>query len=586
MQSDGAQRAEPLEAMNAALSKALDASEARASELERKNHDLAAEHERLRKAYREVKAELELLRRRIFVANAERVDTSQLQLEFAQKLAELDLLSTPEATPPANTDAEPPSKPASEPDTKPKPKPAGRRDIKALPIPEERIVLTDPLLEGKAEVIGYEESAKLAWRRGGLVRVVIVRPKYKTELEDGAVLIDTAPLPREVFPRSLATVSLIAHVVSSKFCDGLPLYRQEDIYARMGVKLDRGTMCRWVEDAGATLGATIVEAMRIEAMAKAFCLATDATGIAVQPAPSSDKKRQACRRAHFFVIVADRDHVFFEYQARETSKVVSKMFRGFAGYIQADAKSVYDVLFLPPHERPPPDDDDDDENATPDTAVRYEVGCWAHARRKFWEAAMAKNAVAREALARIGRIFELDAELSGRPPAAIKSARDARIRPQVVAFFVWARTEYEKVRGERGTLRSALGYAVRQEGALMRFLEDGRLKLENNRSERELRRVAVGRNAWLFVGDDDHGEAAGHNLSLVASARLHDLDPEVYVRDALRVLPFWPKDRYLELAPKYWKATRARLSTEELEAELGPLTVPPLEVPEEKKAQD
>ncbi len=583
MQSDGAQSAESLEAMNTSLNKALDAERARSFDLEKKNHDLAAEHERLRKAYRDVKAELESLRRRIFVASAERVDTSQLQLEFAQKLAELDLLSTSEATPSAAD--EPPSKPASEPEVKPKAKPAGRRDISALPIPEERIVLTDPLLEGKAECIGYEESAKLVWRRGGIVRLVIARSKYKTELEEGAVLIDTAPLPAEAFPRSLAAVSLIAHVISSKFCDGLPLYRQEDIYARMGVKLDRGTMCRWVEDAGATLGATIVEAMRIEAMAKAFCLATDATGIAVQPAPSSDKKRQACRRAHFFVIVADRDHVFFEFQAVETSKVVSKMFRGFAGYIQADAKSVYDVLFLPPEKRPPPDDDDD-ENATPDTAVRYEVGCWAHARRKFWEAAMAKNAVVREALARIGRIFELDGELSGRPPAAIKSARDARIRPQVVAFFAWARAEYDKVRGERGTLRSALGYAVRQEGALMRFLEDGRLKLENNRSERELRRVAVGRNAWLFVGDDDHGEAAGHNLSLVASARLHGLDPELYLRDALRVLPWWPKDRYLELAPKYWKATRARLSAEELEAELGPLTVPPLVVPEEKKAQD
>ena len=583
MQSDGAQSAESLEAMNTSLNKALDAERARSFDLEKKNHDLAAEHERLRKAYRDVKAELDSLRRRIFVASAERVDTSQLQLEFAQKLAELDLLSTSEATPSAAD--EPPSKPASEPEVKPKAKPAGRRDISALPIPEERIVLTDPLLEGKAECIGYEESAKLVWRRGGIVRLVIARSKYKTELEEGAVLIDTAPLPAEAFPRSLAAVSLIAHVISSKFCDGLPLYRQEDIYARMGVKLDRGTMCRWVEDAGATLGATIVEAMRIEAMAKAFCLATDATGIAVQPAPSSDKKRQACRRAHFFVIVADRDHVFFEFQAVETSKVVSKMFRGFAGYIQADAKSVYDVLFLPPEKRPPPDDDDD-ENATPDTAVRYEVGCWAHARRKFWEAAMAKNAVVREALARIGRIFELDGELSGRPPAAIKSARDARIRPQVVAFFAWARAEYDKVRGERGTLRSALGYAVRQEGALMRFLEDGRLKLENNRSERELRRVAVGRNAWLFVGDDDHGEAAGHNLSLVASARLHGLDPELYLRDALRVLPWWPKDRYLELAPKYWKATRARLSAEELEAELGPLTVPPLVVPEEKKAQD
>ncbi len=127
----------------------------------------------------------------------------------------------------------------------------------------------------------------------------------------------------------------------------------------------------------------------------------------------------------------------------------------------------------------------------------------------------------------------------------------------------------------RGLVRSALGYALRQKDALMRVLDDGRLHLENNRSERELRRVAVGRKSWLFVGSHDHGEAAGHVLSLVASARLHRLDPESYLRDLFRVLAHWPRDRYLELAPRYWAQTRARLDPAELAIEIGPLTVPP-----------
>jgi hypothetical protein len=108
-------------------------------------------------------------------------------------------------------------------------------------------------------------------------------------------------------------------------------------------------------------------------------------------------------------------------------------------------------------------------------------------------------------------------------------------------------------------------------------VEDGRLVLDNNRSERALRTIAVGRKAWLFCGSDDHAEAAANHFSLIASARLHGLDPEAYLRDLLRVLPHWPKDRNLELAPKHWAATRARLDARELELEIGPLTVPPAE---------
>ncbi|MDY7229299.1 IS66 family transposase, partial [Hyalangium rubrum] len=160
-------------------------------------------------------------------------------------------------------------------------------------------------------------------------------------------------------------------------------------------------------------------------------------------------------------------------------------------------------------------------------------------------------------------------------PQTIHRLRNAHLRPHLEAFFRWAEEEYSQVRDERGLVRSALGYAVRQKEALMRVLDDGRLVLDNNRSERALRTIAVGRKAWLFVGSDGHAQSAGNILSLVASARLHGLDPEAYLRDLFRVLAHWPRERYLELAPRYWASTRARLDSQQLAAELGPLTVPP-----------
>jgi hypothetical protein len=161
------------------------------------------------------------------------------------------------------------------------------------------------------------------------------------------------------------------------------------------------------------------------------------------------------------------------------------------------------------------------------------------------------------------------------PANEIKRLRNIHSRPLVEAFFTWAEAEYEKVRAVRGPLRSAFGYLMRQKTALMRLLDDGRLRLDNNHSEGELRRIAVGRKAWLFVGGDDHGTSAGHLFSLIASARLHRLDPEEYLRDLFRVLGQWPRDRYLELAPKYWAATRARLNPIELANEVGTITIPP-----------
>lgn len=542
-------------------------------ELEAQLAALTVERDTLRLAYRNAQQELELLRRRLFLAKAERLDTAQLELELGHKLAALDALSLqlgkpdPQNAPSSGANSASPKDPGA------KRKPTGRRDLRDLELPEERIELTDPVLEGRAERIDWDESCQLSWRRAGFVRTVVARAKYRvveaTPDAPAESTLVTAPVPPQLLTRSLAAPSLLAHVLSEKFCDGLPFHRQEDRFTRLGLRLDLGTMCRWAEELGATLGATVVEAIRDEAMRTAFCISTDATGVLVQPIAGGDQARRGCRRGHFLVQIADADHIFFEYLAKETSAAIGELFRGFSGYVQADAKSVYDLLFKPPEERPPPDDGE------PDLAERKEVGCWSHLRRKLWETAItSKDPVAREGVLRIQRIFDLDRTWRGKPPDEIRSLRELHLRPHTDAFFAWVAVEYERVKGQRGMLRSALGYAHRQRGPLTRFFDDGRLALTNNQSERELRRVAVGRKAWLFVGSDDHAQAAGNLMSLIASARLHRLDPEAYLRDLIRVVPHWPRDRYLELAPRYWLATRARLDAAQLERELGPLDLP------------
>ena len=542
---------------------------ARIASLEAQLKWTVAERDQLRESHRQLQIELELTRRRIFSAKAERIDTRQLEIEFEAQRKKLDAL----AGLLGQQSGEPPPK------NKAKSKPKGRRDLKSLRnLPIEDIVIADPEMErlveqGAAERVDFEESARVKWRRGGTVIVVIKRLKYRLAKDESSSTLVTAPMPETIIARSMGTPSLYAKIAADKFLRGMPLYRQEEQFKSEGCPIDRSTMCRWLEELGATVGASVVHAARREALQSAFCLSTDATGISVQPIPTPDKKRQACKKGHFFVVIADRDHVLFEYTERERSSDVLEMFRGYSGYVQADAKSVYDILFRDHRDEPP-------DGAAPDFATRSEVGCWYHARRGFWEAAVAaKEVTAREALMRIGRLFDNESRWRELSPAERKQMRLRFSRPEIEGFFAWAEIEYRKVEHQRGLLRSALGYVRNQRDALMRFLDDGRLEMDNNRSERELRRVAVGRKAWLFVGSDDHAQAAANLFSLIASAQLHRLDPEAYLRDLFRVLPHWPAERYLELAPKYWGATRDRLDPAELDREIGLLAVPPVRAP-------
>lgn len=549
----------------------------------------------LRVRYHQLVEELHLVKRRLIVAKAERLDdVPAAQLAFDRLLAETQAIAKVlEAASDSDDDDGDDDTTKSSGDKAAKKKrrqsttsPSGRRDLALSGLPEIPVELTDPALEGIAERIGVETTSRVGYERGGYRRIVLHRIIYKQRTDDacaepepssdgGAAAAPCepgyrfvhAPLPREIMKRGMLAPSMIAYLLSMKYVLGVPFNRCEQKCAREGFPLDRSTMCRYAEHVGATLGC-IVEAARCEATATAFCLSTDATGVAIQPTPLADGKRQPCRKGHFFVTLADKDHVFFDFQAKHTSLTVWNMFKGFSGYVQADAHAIYDALFrgIPPEGA----EDEPGERGPPPT----EVGCFSHARRKYWEAAVCHHPLGVEGVKLIDAIFAAERDLTALPPVQRKARRDETVRPLVDTFFTWARAEYAKL-ANRGLVARALGYSVRQEEALRRFLEDGRLRMDNNPTENAARTVALGRRAWLFYGSDDHAGAAGNILSLVASCKLHDLDPELYLAEVIRIVPYWPSDRYLELAPKYWRDTRARLRPEELELPLGHITVPP-----------
>ncbi|WP_437912418.1 IS66 family transposase [Sorangium sp. So ce302] len=513
----------------------------------------------LRRAYTRALEQLQLLQRRLFVAKAERAEVSAEQLAFESMFLEVQRLQK------ALDDAERKTSDERQHDDPKGPKrrtgSKGRRDLSESDLPVVRIELSCPELDATATRIGVEETSRLGYERGGMRRIVLARVVYKAERSvtdasssgDGeaaplqvvarevpaptpaasvspentaaagepsasSTALDapppaprgeactafiTTPLPKELFRRSLLAPSIIAHILTSKYLLGVPFYRLEQQLELQGASLDRGTMCRYAEDAGATLGA-IVEAARKEAFETAFCLSTDATGVSIQPGPiqeRKDKKPGPCRKGHFFVVLADKDHVFFEYQPKHTSAAVCEMFRGFSRYIQADAHAIYDALF---RGTPPRGAAADEERGPPPT----EVGCWSHCRTNFWEAAVCKHELGVEGLRRINAIFAVDRKLADLAPAQRKVRRDAVVRPLVDAFFAWARAEHARPR-ERGLVSTALGYALNQEQPLRRFLDDGRLRLENNASERALRSIAMegslcvtpsnGRNCSVFA---------------------------------------------------------------------------------------
>lgn len=497
----------PREAAEAALADAL-------------AHLSKVEHERdeYKKLYLLLREENERLKRGLVGQKAEKLPQNDAQLS----LAILGLMLGGDAEKPAP----PPETQVVPEHTRRKPKP------KALPAewPRVYIELVPPEVEREGldafDIIGEERRAVLERRPASCVVVEVVRKKFKRKADKDALETEiqiAEPLPLPI-PKGVAGPGMLAETIVKRWCDHQPLHRQEAIFARDGLEIARSTLCGWHE-ALALLVAPLVQAMKADALTSPY-LCTDATGVLVQAS-------EECKHGHFWVLVAPEKHVLFEFSEKHDSGAVDKLLAGYQGYVVADAHSVYDHLY---------------------SDKLIEVGCWEHCRRYFFKSLASDPERAKEALAYISALFKIERTIADEPRRKKEATRDKKSRPIVRDFFTWCHSQKALVLDE-SPISTAIGYAINQQRALERFLDDGRLPISNNISERNLRRQAVGRKNWLFVGSEKGALANTVFVSLIASCELHGIEPFGYLRDLFYLLPDWPKSRVLELAPAYWKQT-------------------------------
>ena len=412
-------------------------------------------------------------------------------------------------------------------------KPTGRQPLpEHLPRVDIEIVPEQVQREGldRFKRIGEEVTEVVERRPASLVVARIIKPKFirkdTDESEKTEVLVGATPeLP---IVRGVAGPGMLADTLVKRWQDHLPLNRLEGIYARDGLELSRSTMCGWHEQL-VPLARPLVDAMRADAFEQPY-LCTDATGVLVQ---AKDK----CRTGHFFVVVAPGLHVLFEYTRKHDSDAVDTVLAGYQGYLVADAHVVYDHIY--------------------GTGDVTEVNCWAHLRRYFFKALDSDPDRAKRALGLIGALFRVERSLKDAPRKKKERIRNKHSRPIVEAFFSWCDEQWPSLM-EDTPIYEGVRYARNQRKGLSRFLDDGRLPIDNNISERNLRQQAVGRKNWIFVGSDEGARANAVFTSLLASCRMCEVEPWSYLRDILCLLPDWPVHRLLELAPAYWKKTAAR----------------------------
>jgi transposase len=465
----------------------------------------------------QLKLQIARLRRLQFGRSSEQLNDQISQLEF--KLEELE---SQEATLPM-------APPATAARNK-----SVRRPLPAH-LPRERVVhepsssCACPQCGGALRVLGEDVAEMLEYVPEHWKVIRHVRPKYSCARCEQIV---QAPAPSRPIERGLAGPGLLAHVLVSKYCDHLPLYRQSQIYAREGIELDRSTLAEWVGGASALMQ-PLVDALG-EYVLGAEKLHADDTPVPVL-APGTGKTKQG--RLWSYVRddrpagSTDPPAVFFRYSPDRKGKHPCEHLNNFHGILQADGYAGFNGLY--------------DRPVHPLT----EAACWAHARRKFYDLFEAtKSPIAQEALQRIGALYAIEEQIRGRAPDERRRVREQQTEPLLADLHRWLLATVRKL-SKKSDLGGAIHYALARWQALCYFCRDGRVEIDNNAAERELRAVALGRKNYLFAGADCGGERAAAIYSFIGTAKLNGLDPEAYLRLVLDRIAEHPSHRIEELLP-------------------------------------
>jgi len=497
--------------------------------LQRMVRTLAAE----RAALSEAQAEIERLRlivqklqRSQFGRRAERLDDDQLQFGFEDLEADLaraeaKLPSAAGKTPRPKSQVDRPSLPAHLP-----------REDRRLGIEHQAC----PCCGGELHLIGETISEMLDHVPARLRVIRIRRPRYGCR---ACGTIHQAPAPERPIAKGMATPGLLAHVLVSKYCDHLPLYRQSQIFARHSVELDRSTLANWV--GGAVWWLEPLQARLAEHVFASQTLFADDT-----PIPVLDPGRGRTKTGQLWVYARDDrpwcgpdpPAAVYLYSPDRRSERPAGHLERFKGIVHVDGYPGFERLCVGGN-------------------IKL-AACWAHARRKFYEVHQATGSpIAAEALRRIAELYAIEATIRGQTAAARHGVRRIRSLPLVTTMKNWLEMELNRV-PPRGGVADAIRYALSRWPALCCFLDDGRIELDNNTVERAIRTIALGRKNHLFAGSDGGAMRWAVVASLLATAKLNDVEPFAYLKDVLeRLSDGHPMSRLDELLPWNWASSVA-----------------------------
>ncbi|MFN3824693.1 MAG: IS66 family transposase [Pseudorhodobacter sp.] len=481
------------------------------------------------------------LKKQAFGKSSEKVEREIEQLELA--LEDLLIAAAESATAPADEDAADDA-PTSANDNSTERKPRRRPRVSDA-TPRERRELDPgtccPDCGGDLRLVGEDGSEMLDLVAAQLKVLQIARLKKSCRLCERMV---QEPAPSTQIPGSMASAALLAYILVSKFDDHVPLYRLNEIFARMGADIPDSTLVDWCGRAMKVM-APLIERIEADAMASDLLHADD-TPIRVLDKSLRDRGLgKGVKKGRISAYIRDQQPwagasppgAVYTFAPDWKEEHVHRHLANTRGILQADAYKGYAKLYDP------------DPDGTP--RLR-EAACWAHLRRDFHdEWSKTKSAIAREALDRIGALYDIEREITGCSADFRLATRQKHSALRVDAFFAWSESQLALIPG-KGDLAKAFRYGLSRRDAFSLFLRDGRVAIDNNPAERALRPIGIGRKNWLFAGADTGAETLARAMTVIKTAKLNGLDPQAYLADILARIHDHKINRLDELLPWNW----------------------------------